>query len=368
MTSTTEQITTIEVRRDDLAATRTSSEPVPDLNEGQALLRVDRFGLTANNVTYGVIADMVGYFDFFPTEGGWGRIPVWGFAEVAASRAPGVEEGTRVFGYLPMATHLVVEPAKASPAGFTDTAGARPGLPAVYNRYRSTSADPMHSRDTEDLQAVFVPLFATSFLIDDFLADNGDFGADQVVLTSASSKTAAGTALCTARRAGPRPRIVGLTSAANVAFVEGLGCYDEVLAYEDLTSLDPSVPTALVDIAGDAAVRGAVHRHLGDQLRVSSTVGMTHWEALGADDADLPGPRPELFFAPARIEKRVGDWGADGYAERLASAWSALVEVAGDWVAFVEVDGLDAARDRYLDLLSGRAAAGEAVVVDLTGR
>ena len=40
------------------------------------------------------------------------------------------------------------------------------------------------------------PLFITSFMLADFLQDNAFFGARQVVVSSASSKTAYGTAFC----------------------------------------------------------------------------------------------------------------------------------------------------------------------------
>jgi hypothetical protein len=357
-----DQIEQLEVRRDDLSATRLTNEPIPPVGDGQALLRIDRFGLTANNITYGVAADLVGYWDFFPASDGWGRIPVWGFADVVASGVDTLPLGTRVFGYLPMATHLVVEPTHVSTSGFTDAAGRRPTLPAVYSRYRRTDADPLHSPDTEDLQAIFVPLFATSFVLDDFLADNDDFGARRVVISSASSKTAAGTALCTSRRDGPRPEVVGLTSPGNVAFVRGLGCYDDVVTYDDVVSLDPSVPTVFVDIAGDAIVRAAVHRHLGDALMASCTVGLTHWHAAAPTD-ELPGPTPQMFFAPTQIEKRVREWGQAGYQERLGAAWHALIDVVGEWVHVVEVSGLAELRDRYLQLLDGLVPPDEAVIV-----
>ena len=45
--------------------------PAPtDCDAGQVLLRIDRFALTANNVTYGVAGDQIGYWQFFPPSGG----------------------------------------------------------------------------------------------------------------------------------------------------------------------------------------------------------------------------------------------------------------------------------------------------------
>ena len=80
------------VRRNDFTQTRwveAQRRAGSALEPGEVLLRVDRFGLTANNITYGVVGDLMGYWNFFPAPEGWGRIPVWGFADVVASRATG---------------------------------------------------------------------------------------------------------------------------------------------------------------------------------------------------------------------------------------------------------------------------------------
>jgi hypothetical protein len=76
------------VKRNDLRECRVVESPPPELESGQALLRVKTFGLTANNVTYAVFGEAMNYWDFFPTEDeGWGRVPMWGFAEVERSEA-----------------------------------------------------------------------------------------------------------------------------------------------------------------------------------------------------------------------------------------------------------------------------------------
>ena len=355
----------LEVRRDDLRQTRLTREPLPQLDEGQALLRIDCFGLTSNNITYGVVGDLIGYWGFFPAEEGWGRIPVWGFADVIDSRVGQLPTGTRVFGYFPMASHLVVEPINVSPHGFVDGAAHRTGLPPLYNRYRNTAADPIYSPETEAVQAILFPLFATSFVIDDLLADNGDFDAARILLSSASSKTAAGTALCIARRNPPRPKVVGLTSTGNVPFVASLGWYDEVVAYGDIAGLDPSVSTVFVDMAGSATVRQAIHEHLGDRLTASQIVGVTHWEAQGPPGATLPGPAPEMFFAPTQVDKRMAEWGLAGYQQRFGAAWADLLEVVANWLEVVDVRGLEALQTAYRHLLEGTAKPSEGMIVVL---
>ena len=61
-----------EVRRDDLRTTRSVDDGTPSLDDGQALLRVSRFALTANNVTYAVVGEAMSYWTFFPDRGGLG--------------------------------------------------------------------------------------------------------------------------------------------------------------------------------------------------------------------------------------------------------------------------------------------------------
>ena len=102
-----------EVRKDDLRQTRlTDGEPRRDeVADGEAQLEIVKFGFTANNITYGAIADLIGYWQFFPAgDPAYGRIPVWGYGDVLASRAAGVEPGQRFYGYFPMSTYLTVDP------------------------------------------------------------------------------------------------------------------------------------------------------------------------------------------------------------------------------------------------------------------
>src|SRR5262249_4231255 len=155
-------------------------------------------------------------------------IPMWGFAEVVASEAEGIEPGLRVFGYLPMSTHLLVTPGGVGDAGFADVAEHRASLPSAYNAYRDVAADPAHDPAREDEQMLLVPLFYLSFLLDDFVAEHEVFGAPTVVVSSASSKSALGTAYLLAERG---LGLVGLTSPGRVESVVDTGVYDRVISY-----------------------------------------------------------------------------------------------------------------------------------------
>ena len=354
-------VTRFLVDQSDLRKGRFVHEALPPLADGQVLLKIDRFAFTANNVTYAETGERLGYWKFFPTgEGGWGTIPVWGFADVVASRVLGIEEGERIYGFLPMATHLVVRPDRIGASGFIDSSPHRQELPAAYNGYVRCRGDALYRKQHEDLQALLRPLFITSFLIDDFLDESEFFGAKQVVCSSASSKTAFGLAHLLHRRDGVD--VIGLTSAGNRAFVESLGCYRRTVLYGDLAQL-PRERTAYVDFAGSANVRTALHAHFGDALTYSCAVGMSHRE-LNPPGRELPGPRPTFFFAPDRVRKRAKDWGREGFDQRFGAAWRDFVPQAANWLE-VHVRERDALPAIHAATLEGRVAANCGQIVTL---
>ena len=348
--------------KDDLHSCRFTESEAPECEEGQALLAVDTFGLTSNNITYAMFGEAMSYWSFFPAEDGWGRMPVWGFADVAVSRHDGLPEGTRVFGYLPPSTHLLVSPARADTHGFIDSSAHRAKLPPAYNSYARVDADPVYDAAHEDEQMLLRPLFFTSWLIDDFLDEADTFGAGAVVLSSASSKTSSALAYLLSLRDGID--VIGLTSARSADFARGLGVYDHVVAYDDLGSL-PQGRAVYVDMAGDAQVRMAVHAHLGPALVHSAVVGATHHDRMGDVPDSLPGPRPKFFFAPDRVAKRTADWGRDGFEDRLAEAWRPYLQWCEGWLEVIEGQGPQALADAYLDLLDGRIDPAKAHVLSL---
>ena len=348
------------VKRDDFRETRIAESETPDLEPGQALLRVDTFGLTANNVTYAVFGERMNYWDFFPAADGWGRVPMWGFAEVEASEGEAARPGTRLFGYLPPSSHLVVTPVAGEEGGFVDGSPHRRALPSAYHRYLATDSDPFYRPDTEDVQMLLRPLFFTSFLIDDQLADDGLLERGPVVISSASSKTALAAAFMLSRHDGIE--VVGLTSSRNASFVEDRGIYDRVVAYDEIASLGLA-PATFVDMAGDGDLRMAVHSHYGDELIRSIAVGVTHWEEFGGGTGDLPGPKPSFFFAPDRVTKRSSDWGREGLERNVAEAWHPFCEWTGSWLEVIRGSGFEAVQSAFLDVLEGRVDARRAHVL-----
>ncbi|MGE0100293.1 MAG: DUF2855 family protein [Hydrogenophaga sp.] len=355
--------TQFQVRKNALATTRLVTLPVSALTDGEVRVRVEQFAYTANNITYAAFGDAMNYWQFFPVSGedkeAWGIVPAWGFGVVEDSRCAGVAVGERLYGYWPMATHAVLQPVRVSPAGFLDDAPHRAALHTLYNQYLRCAADPLHDPDTEALQALLRPLFLTAWLIDDFLADNQFFGTCEggqrgvMLLSSASSKTAFATAAQLAKR--PETDVVGLTSAANVAFCQSLGVYSRVLAYEQLDRIASDTPCVYVDFAGSSPLRKNIHRRF-EYLAYSCSIGGTHVDQLSGA-RDLPGPRPVLFFAPAQAKKRHGDWGAVEFNERMARAWHGFIEQVSQpsapWVKVQHHRGPDAVTAAHALVLAG---------------
>ena len=275
--------------------------------------------------------DALDYWGFFPTDAPWGRIPAMGLGSVIESNNPDIAVGGRYFGFYPMADHHTLT-AQARRDGFRDVGPHRAKHAAVYTDFTDVTTEAMFRDELADQYLLLRGLFTTSFLADDFLADNNFHGATQTLVTSASSKTSISLAHCLAKR---DHHCVGLTSAGNRDFVERLGLYDQVVTYDQITTLDPSTPSVVVDMAGNPEVRKTVHTHFGDQLKYSSMIGTTHWEEFGGmAAAELPGPTPEFFFAPTQIAKRSKDWGPEELMSRLAGSLLEMMEGLG-----VVVDG-----------------------------
>lgn len=338
------------VDRSDLTRTTlVAADPDVALAEGEALLAVESFALTANNVTYGAAGDMIGYWKFFPAPEGMGRIPVWGFASVVRSNAADAPVGLRLYGYWPMSSHTVAR-LQSRRNGFVETSAHRAELPPTYNAYQAAQAGP-----ADDWRSLLWPLLMTSFILDDQLSEST---ARTMVLSSASSKTAMGLAFLAARRG---VRVIGLTSPAHLKMLQGFGLYDEVVAYDAIGGLKADGAVDYVDFAGRGAVTQAVHETFGDQLQQSIGVGITHWDAMGGP-RPTTGPKSVMFFAPDRIRKRMKDWGPEEMGARFTAVLEGFI-AANPWMKLKHHEGPDALQALYADVVAGRMQPDEGHIV-----
>lgn len=354
----------LEIRRTSIGDAEVHDEPIHELADGQIRLRVDRFAVTANNVSYAGAGDMLGYWDFFPSSDAttWGRVPAVGYAEIVESRNADLPVGGRYHGWFPMA-ETVVFTATATSDGFRDDGAHRQAHAPIYRSYTRTDLDPFHDDrpDGEDRHALLRVLLLTGFLADEFLAD---FDAEQVIVLSASSKTAIGFSQRAAKRDGLA--VVGLTSAANADFVRSLGFYDTVVTYDEID--DPETGIALVDsvvidMAGNPNVLAAVHQRLGDRIKHSMMIGRSHHDAVPTVAAGpLPGPAPQFFFAPTELDRLVEAWGAAEYRRRTTEATHEFIDASRAWMSIDERRGPDGPASAWASVYGGEVTPDTGVV------
>ncbi len=174
------------------------------------------------------------------------------------------------------------------------------------------------------------PLFFTSFLIDDQLADEGLTERGPIVISSASSKTAIAAAFLLAQRQGVE--LVGLTSPRQRRVRRRPG---DLRPHRHLRGdrLARARPGHL------RRLRRRRRRAPGRPLPLRRRAGPQHGgrgDPLGGLrrrwPATCPGPTPTFFFAPTRVTKRAEDWGRAGLEQRVAEAWHPFCEWTGGWL------------------------------------
>ncbi|MFT5277266.1 MAG: hypothetical protein ACI97K_001508 [Glaciecola sp.] len=341
------------------------------LADDEVLVKVDKFALTANNITYAVVGEQIGYWQFFPPHAsagqtsddlaGWGILPVWGFADVIESNNAEVPVGERLFGYFPPASHLLMQPKKVSPAAWIDGSPHRAALPVGYNIYRKVESEATSKKTLEDDRMLLYPLHLTSFALYDFFKSNDWFGATQVVMLSASSKTSTGLAYGISNDSSA-PSQVALTSTRNKEMVKGLGAYDRTLSYDQISEIDASKPTLIVDMSGNGSVLNDLHRHLGDNMRFCSNVGVTHWKETNSGP-DFIKDRSEFFFAPSQLQKRIKEWGMQGFEEKSGEYLKYSFEKSREWLKMTDIEGLQGMSDIFEDVCEGKIAPESGLII-----
>ena len=361
----------LQTLKTDLNKTRIVSKKQGDhIGESEVLAKIEKFSFTANNVTYGVAGDTIGYWQFFPpsedSNNEWGCIPMWGFAEIVKSNNEHLKVDERIFGYFPPANHLVLSPIKVSDQSFMDGKEHRKDLPPVYNNYMRLNGEENYDRSMDNIRALLFPLHITAFCLCDALEEQSYEGASQIIIISASSKTAIGLAQGLAEKEDT-PKVVGLTSSNNTQFLENLDCYDEVISYKELEKINNSNQSVMVDMAGNREILSTLQSSLGVNMLKCLTVGMTHWDkGTSVEDALAQAElqdRTEFFFAPAHIQKRNNDWGTEGYNKKTSTFMNARAEQSLKWMKIKEISGLDQFIQTYEEIVSGNINPSEGIIV-----
>ncbi|KAJ7621956.1 hypothetical protein DFH06DRAFT_1009711 [Mycena polygramma] len=359
------------------AVIATSSIP-RKIPANSVLIRVDRFGFSANNVTYQALGEQphFRYYDFHPApETGTvspkthGLVPVWGFGTIVASSHPKISAGERIYGYLAPSRYLLV-PVSPSDVNRHSFYVPRPHLPAdrrPYNQIIRCAADPEYTPTTlgEDLTMLYRPLFWTAYWFEDWIFSLGYRGATAFLISSASAKTA----FCAAYLIGNRRargeanvKIIGLTSKRNVAFTKGLSLYDEVVEYDSFPSALGREKWVYVDVAGNNDLNKRLFSHFrtpaSGELITSVALGMTTLAPASEKATSLDWstntfkesaqvPQLEQFFMVEWLNVRKHQLSFNEIFSRQKKAWAELMVDCIPWVRLEHVSGADKVKKAY---------------------
>lgn len=326
-------------------------EPPPPRRPGLVTLTVERFSVATNNLGYVLVNDVLKTLDAFPSPSrDRARIPVWGIAKVVAADPTVVAVGTRVAGFLPMATRVAVR-VENTDIGLLSVDESRAGMLPIYRRLvplpdESDSA-------SEDVETVLLPVHPFAALL---AADVLASGVRRVVVSSASSRSAS----ALSRLLGAAGvTVVGLTSATHRAAAETFGVYDRVLGYDEVDRLAPFDGTTYVDVAGSSDVTSAVHDRLGQYLVTSIGVGGTHARSTPSGS----GPPLTMFNTGDREVELTRERGWPAVRSLYDAARSELAPWAAEWLRVQTVTGLSSTEPVWRDIVAGRSDPLSAVVI-----
>jgi hypothetical protein len=156
-----------------------------------------------------------------------------------------------------------------------------------------------------------------------------------------------------------------MTSASNRERVTALGLYDSVLGYEDLLAIDSEEPAVIVDMSGNGSMLSDLHRHLGANMRFTSNVGLTHYDA-GQMGPDFIRERSAMFFAPGHIRKRAEEWGPGEFQKRAYAFWHSVAIRSRDWLNIERCQGVDSIPGVFQRVRDGEISPDTGLVVILS--
>jgi len=347
-------------------AVRTSR---PNLAHGQILVRVQKLILTSNTVTYAVAGRLpaLNYFGHFPyPDKRLAACPAWGYGIVAESDCVDIPTGTRIKGCFTLAPWVVLTPSPVKRSTFKDTVFHRQKMPEIYATYQ------IQTKAIEESMENFMVsgglLFSTGW---GCAAQGSLAGADTMVLTSASSRTAIGAAFAAKHHAWYNT-VIGVTSPRNVAFVRRQGLYDVVVTYDEINSLSctPTMKVAVFDMAGSIRHKRALRQRFANAVVDYALVGMTNVDAESIagqrQQVDSNGGASESgFFVTHAIDKAACQWGRKITNRMIMEAQNAFAQWSISSFESINVYGADEVLNVWNKTVNNEAECSITYVVSL---
>jgi len=271
-----------------------------------------------------------------------------------------VKIGQRLYGYLAMSRYLILQLDPQTNRYHVNIAlGDFPKDRRPYKQLNICENDPMYRLDREDETMLYRPLFWTAYWFEDYLNEHKYRGARNILVSSASSKTA----FALAYNIGVRKKhsrgsldvnVVGLTSASNAPFTRGLNLYDSVLTYEDIPTLGSTGSWIYVDVSSSPSLMAKIEHQLAPILTI--TLGSTTPNEQNAKllwNSYQKTANHEGFFMPEWLAIRVKQLTISQITSMQSAAWNGLMENCTSWVSMDKSSGGRAVLEAYKKTLGG---------------
>ena len=311
---------------------------------------------------------------------------VWGIAEVTSTTIEGVEVGSQYMAMLPIGESVSF--AKAEVQGDGNIVVDRPSTFAAYNNFVKIDTDnAMASSEYSDLALACMPGIVTGYGLYFRMLQYNCYGADNIVVTSASSKVALAMALYMKNDSDKKfkdKKIIGYTSSSNIEFCKRTGLYDTVLSYDEVL---PSQEYVMIDIAGRGNVYTKNEKESGvDILKllvIGNSSGTDNKKAtfstfsyfamikMGLAMCGLPAwvhswmkPTQELYLIWEDNSVMEKEWGKEKYKKIQKDISFTFCKSAKEWMkvrlAMTEEEIMNA----FEDILAGTVPPSEVITLD----
>ena len=233
---------------------------------------------------------------------------------------------------------------------------------------------------------LYRPLFWTSYWCEDWMFSSKYRDASQILISSASSKTAFCLAYLIKKRIAKgdisNVTVTGITSKRNLGFTRGLHLYDEVFEYDSFRSLKSqsgSEKWIYADVAGNETLNDRLFSHLGSNLVAGIALGLTNlspsapdvsstkWSTNTFTDTPSTAGKRELeqFFMPEWLNVRRHQLSIAEINTLQNQAWKDLMRNCGSWVKMRHILGGDAVKLAYGKVAKGDLGPDEGMIWSL---
>ncbi|GAA6170181.1 DUF2855 family protein [Sessilibacter corallicola] len=328
------------------------------LQDGAFLAKLERFGFSGSSLpqSQSTVSNPSNFVQENASDTTQ-NLYVWGYAQIIESNREGFDKGLGFYGWFPMTRYLVWNPdrevvsTQMRVGSENDSVVKAHTMPALDEAELFDLIDP-------DLYVYLRPMLDVAFALGRTLLENGFKGAQQLVITGASSKTALILAFFLKywRSIGGFsnvPKVVGITSHRHRNHIDGLQYYDEIHTYNDISRL-LQAPSLVVDLSSGPQILAMLHYHLKSQLVYVYGFGLPH-ATLESKPTNDAFPMGEIFNPQDFFQQVMGYDTRARMAFEFKEHCVLACEAFSSWLSPQLIDGAEEVRWVYQQILAGKS-------------